>query len=281
MSGPFTVMAREKRRTHVDRYYQHLLAEDGLPCLETRTLPRREAALREEEGHAVRRSGPPLVDQAVFDRNFARDKPEPGLDERTMWALALARANRTESYGIDYKLRTRGWEPEGVHTVRTFVEIQELYHKRILLDALDAIGLRVPAGEPRRFTRVVVSLFGHIPRWLSDPLAFMAEASGVGAFRLLRDKGRELFADQPEVLARVDALLSRILSDEIGHVQFLRSVMGPVRMWILRRVFPLFLRAFFDDMPESVLMFGRENLIAAMVEADLDGAAAFESAPAR
>jgi hypothetical protein len=268
MSGPFTVMSPERRRTHVDRYYQHLLAEDGLPCLETKTLPRREAALREKDGW--RYSGPPLVDQAVFERNFARDKPEPGLDERTLWALALARANRTESYGIDYKLRTRGWEPEGVHTVRTFVEIQELYHKRILLDALDAIGLSVTPSLPRRFTRLVVSLFGHIPRWLSDPLAFMAEASGVGAFRLLRDKGRELFAGEPEVLARVDEVLSRILTDEIGHVQFLRSIMGPARMWILKRVFPLFLRAFFDDMPECLVLFGRKPLIAAIVGADLD-----------
>ena len=51
-------------------------------------------------GNPVKLSGPAVVDQAVFSRNESLKKPEEGLDETTLWALAVAASNVAERDGV-------------------------------------------------------------------------------------------------------------------------------------------------------------------------------------
>jgi hypothetical protein len=55
--------------------------------------------------------GPPPVDQAVFDRNYARKTPERGLDDTMLWALATAKTNRAERYGVEREVEAHGVPP--------------------------------------------------------------------------------------------------------------------------------------------------------------------------
>jgi hypothetical protein len=111
--------------------------------------------------------------------------------------------------------------------------------------------------ERRYVARLVVTLAGGMPHVISDVVALAAELSGVAAFRLLLESGRELFADEPDVVAQIEDLFGQILVDEVGHVRFLRSRLGPVRLRIAAALLPLVTRGMIDDMPELVALLGR------------------------
>jgi hypothetical protein len=208
--------------------------------------------------------------QAVFDRNVDAAGPEQGLDRRTLWALAVAKANRAERYGIEFKLRTKGFEPAGVEDPYTFVELQELYHTRIFISILRTIGVKADIGAPAGLTRAVVLAAGSLPHVFSDIVALPAEVTGIAAFHLLLEEARLLFADEPAVLARIELLFGQILVDEVGHVHFLRSRLGPARLAIAHAILPLVTRGMIDDMPELITLLGRARYLAAVRAVDLD-----------
>src|SRR5262245_49595475 len=107
MTAVFSVMPREERAAYVPHYLSHLRDQEGIPNLEDRTLPKREAFFRFLEESPIP-TAQPLVDQASFDLHLHRRAPAGPLDERTMLALAVAKVNRAERFGIEFKLRTKG-----------------------------------------------------------------------------------------------------------------------------------------------------------------------------
>jgi hypothetical protein len=267
----FQPMVPADRAVYERRYVAWLHETDGLPDLQARTLPSREARFRELES---RPKPPALVDQAVYDRNVRRSRPEPGLDRRTLWALAVAKANRAERYGIELKLWLKGFEPRGADDPYTFVELQELYHTRIFVALLRTVGIDGEILPPKGLTRLVVTLAGGLPHAISDVVALAAELSGVAAFRLLLETARELFADEPVVLAEIEDLFRQILVEEVGHVRFLRSRLGPLRLRIAAALLPLVTRGMIDDMPELVALLGRDRYLAEVMRCDVTGAVA-------
>jgi hypothetical protein len=273
MPDVFRSMDSSARTAWAPHYLAYLREREGQPDLVGRTLPKREEFFRGVDATPVPLPGP-LVAQATFERNVNRRGPEAGLDERTLWALAVAKANRAERYGIEFKLRTKGFEAKGADDPYTFVEIQELYHTRIFISLLKTIGIEADILPPTGLTRMVVVAAGGLPHPISDVIALAAELAGVAAFRLLLDEARRLFTDEPAVLARIELLFGQILVDEVGHVRFLRSRLGPVRLAIARALLPLVTRGMLDDMPEMLALLGRERYLAAVYAADLDGATA-------
>src|SRR5262249_55925583 len=109
-----------------------------------------------------------------------------------------------------------------------------------------------------------------------DVIIFCAEVAGVAAFRLLRDKANELqvLKDDPAALARVNALFQQILVDEVGHVHYVRSRLGPARLGVAKAILPLFTRVFLGGGPALTRLFGRERLLKEVLRADIDGASA-------
>lgn len=269
MTDVFQRMPDGARKAFVPHYLAYLREREGVPDLASRTLPKREAFFRALPKVELDR---PLVDPDVFARNLTRQKPEPGLDRRMLWALAVAKANRAERYGIEFKLGFKGFEKAGADDPYTFVEIQELYHTRIFISLLKAIGLDADILPPAGLTRMVVMGAGGLPHALSDVIALAAEIAGVAAFRGLLEEARPLFADHPGVLARIELLFGQILVDEVGHVRFLRSRLGPVRLAVARKLLPLVTWGMIDDLPELVALLGRARYLEAVQAADIDGA---------
>lgn len=271
-SRVFDAWTPAERAAFNAHYLNHLRARDGIPELETRTFTIREAFFRDLAQDPIRRAGRPVVDPAVFAHNHLLHEPEPGLDEPTLWALCMAKCNRGERHGVDYKLARKGYSPGGADNPFVYIEIEETYHTRMLEDALRVIGIDVAFVPPRGLTRWVVELFGVAPRALTDVVALDAELAGVVVFRLLLEKARELFDDQPGPLARIETLLRQIVVDEVGHVHFLQSRLGAARLAVARAMLPLLLRALLDDIPEIGRLFGRDRILAEVMAADVDGA---------
>ena len=271
MNDLFSPMPRAERETFPSRYLGYLRRRDGVPCLETRTLSRREAMFRSLTAAPVRCAGRPLIDPEVFHRNLARCAPEPGLDAATLWALAVAKGNRAERYGVEHKLERRGFEPAGVDDPLTYVEIQECYHSRVFVRVLAVVGLDCEVSPPVGWlTRAGVRLFSQLPRPALDVLALAFELVGVVAFHALREQARVVLAAHPAARARVDALLGQVLVDEVGHVHFLRSRLGARRLGLARALLPFARRSLFDDNDEIRMLLEERGALSGLAGVDVD-----------
>lgn len=272
MSQALTPMSPARRAEFRALYLDHLRRRDGTPDLRARRFDVREKFFAEIDASPVLWQGPPPVDPAVFARNL--DRPaEPGLDEATLWALATAKVNRAERYGVERKIESVGDAHTDVDDPYTFIEVEETYHTRILEDALKTLGLSMTVADPAPTTRWLIAGMVHLPERLANVAVLCGEIFGVAAFSLLLEKARTLFADQPAVVARIEALFGQILVDEVGHVHFVRSTLGPTGLALARRLLPVLARATLRDLPELERLFGREVLMERVLAAEVDRAA--------
>lgn len=267
---PFLPMSDREREAFPDHYMSWLRARDGMPCLSTRTLSRREDLSASSGKRPVHDKAPPRIDPEVFSRNLARCEPEPGLDRATIWALAVAKGNRAERYGVEHKLAVRGFEPGGADDILTYVELQEVYHTRLLLQVLALVGLHCEVGAPvGAVTRKGIRFMASLPRYWLDVLALPFEVVGITAFSALREEARELFADHPEI-ERIDAFFAQILVDEVGHVHYLRSRLGTVRLAMSSALLPFAKTALFDDNHEVKTLLERRGTFTDLGRTDVD-----------
>jgi hypothetical protein len=246
-------------------YRSFLEVRDGEADPERDTLARREAFFRALEEVPVRsRHG---VDRAVFLRNLARARPEPGLDARMLWLLATAKVNQSERFGVELgKLYgvalPADADPETVHVV-----LQETYHTRTLAGVVAIFGLRAPPRPPPRRVRLFIELMVRwpLPERLLLPVVGLSEMLGCVIFRLLREKGLELFADEPAVAERIRVLYDDILADEICHVGLIEARLGRAGCALMRGLYralaPRMVRSL---SPEAFAVLGREAIARAL-----------------
>ena len=209
---------------HDEGYLRFLRERDGEPDFSRHTLARREEFFAALAAAPVRSAA--QVDRAAYLRNLDRRSPAPGLDARVLWLLATARANQAERFGVGlaevYGRITAASEP-----VRLHVTLQEIYHTRVLADVVAIFGLPVSCRPPDLATRAITHLMVRTPERWQLPLVGAGEMVGCILFRMLRDRGRELFAAEPPVAARIGRLFDEILGDELGHVGLIASRLGP------------------------------------------------------
>lgn len=237
-------------------YHDFLVARDGEPDLVRRTLSRRETFFAELAREPVRSRWRPS--RETFLQNLARRRPEPGLDARMLWLLATAKANQAERFGVNLGDAYGKNDPDD--PVRVRMALQEHYHTRILADVVTMFGLPVRHCVPPLVARAMVRLIIAVPdRWTLS-LVGCAEMAGCVLFRSLRDRGVELFADEPAVAARIRLLYDEILGDEIGHVGYVTAVLGPAGRALMRGLYRAIALRLALGMPENEMLFGRADL---------------------
>jgi hypothetical protein len=273
MTSAFSPMSQTEQRAFRGAYLRYLEARDGLPDLATQRFSRRELLFAALDAAPCAWVGAPPVDQERFDRNHARRRPEPNLDAATLWALATAKTNRAERFGVEYSVKHGAPPRDATQDPITYIQIEEFYHTRILKDALAAIGLRVEVGEPSPVVQAMVKAMVHLPKGLADVVVLCGEVTGVVLFSLLLDEARRLFAHQPAALKRIEGLFGQILVDEVGHVHYVRSGLGPAQLTVARRLLPAVAKGVLRDNPELELLLGRDRFLEAVRLADVDGAA--------
>ena len=76
----------------------------------------------------------------------------------------------------------------------------------------------------------------------------------------LRERGVALFADEPRVANRIALLYDEILTDELGHVFHIASLLGPARHALMHRLYRALGHRLASQLPELRLLFGNAEL---------------------
>jgi hypothetical protein len=242
----------------IDGYRVYLAQRDGRPDLLNRCLANREeffAALKEDPVRSARR-----IDREVFARNLRRRRPEPGLDRQMLFLLATAKLNQAERFGVGLGETYGRNSAEGTLPERVYMELEEHYHTRLLAHVLDIFGLPFRVSPPPLILRQFVKLNVFLPERLSFAVVGAAEMAGCVMFDELRRVGAELFADEPDVAARIELLYSDILTDEIGHVGYCAARCTAAERALMRRLYPFIARLFARQTAEISLLIDPDEL---------------------
>jgi hypothetical protein len=273
MTSVFTPLAASEQRKLRDRYLAFLRRRDGVPERATHRFSVRESFFADVDRRPVRWEGPPPIDQAVFDRHQVRFDPSEPLDEATLWALCVAKANRGEKYGVEYSHAHTPLSSGDVDDPFAYIEVEEFYHTRILRDALAVLGVQMEVLPPPLGQRLLIKAMVRLPKAAASVLGLCGEIIGVGLFRLLLEKARQLFSSQPVPMARIEELFAQIMVDEVGHVHFARSRLSERELAAAKLLLPHVARGVCDGMPEIWVLLGKDRLMAEILRADVDGAA--------
>lgn len=235
---PYRALGAEESAEFVSAYREFLARRDGQPDPATRTLDRRELRMRALEERPVIWEG--ALDHDAFRRVLAGERGV-AIDARTEWAVAAAKANEGESYGVEIELAR--FAREGMlpgltaPDVLLSIYMQESYHCRILVELCRTCGLAFEPLRPAWTNRALVSLIGGLPPALRWVPVMAGETVGAAVFRMLYERV-DLFAAHPGAQARMRELLREIWIDEVLHVAFLRTQVGRVGLALVRALVP-------------------------------------------
>ncbi len=244
--------------TGIIGYRDYLVRRDGDADLLNRKLASREEFFADLEAAPVRSAHP--VDRKTFERNLRRRKPEPGVDRQMLFLLATAKLNQAERFGVGLGETYGHNSGDDVPPERVYMELEEHYHTRLLAYVLDIFGLPFQVVAPPFVMRQFVKTAVFLPERVSFMFVGAAEMAGCIMFHELRRIGIELFADEPEVAARIERLYSEILTDEVGHVGYCAARCTPAERAVMRRLYPRIGRLFARQTLEISLLTDREEL---------------------
>ncbi|MDB4929179.1 MAG: hypothetical protein JWM10_1663 [Myxococcaceae bacterium] len=264
----FTALPGPVRGGAAETYLKYLKAREGRLDLATRTLSQREPFFVRMAEQPVRATMD--LDHARFHRNHASDQPEADLSREMLWLLAVAKANRTECYGMEAHIVVNGILDGEKADTQAYVDMQEVYHTRILLDVLRCFGLEIEIGRPALAARISVQAMVRLPQRVALPLILCSEFIATVVFRLLLDRGRELFGHMPEVWSRASTLLQQIMIDEVGHISYCHARLGPLGLSAARALLPAVAASLLSDQKEFALLVGRARFAEACATFNLD-----------
>ncbi len=236
---PYRALDENESAEFISAYREFLAERDGAPEPATRTMKRRELRMRAIEQDPIVWEG--ALDADAFERCLAGEQGI-AIDPRTEWAIAAAKANEGESYGVEIELAR--FAREGMlpgltaPDVLLSIYMQESYHCRILVELCRTCGISFVPRRPAWTNRGLVSLIGALPpivRWVP---VMAGEAVGAAVFRMLYERV-ELFSKHPAAQARMRDLLREIWVDEVLHVAFLRTQVGRLGLLAVRAIVPI------------------------------------------
>ena len=244
--------------TGIDGYRAYLERRDGEADLLNRRLASREEFFAALEADPVRSTH--RVDRQVFGRNLRRRRPESGVDRQLLFLLATAKLNQAERFGVGLGETYGHNSGDDVPPERVYMELEEHYHTRLLAYVLDIFDLPFQVVAPPLVMRQFVKTAVFIPERMGFMFVGAAEMAGCIMFHQLRRIGVELFADEPDVAARIDRLYSEILTDEVGHVGYCAARCTTAERAIMRRLYPRIGRLFARQTIEISLLTDRQEL---------------------
>ena len=248
----------------IEGYREFLVQRDGDADLLHRHLASREEFFGGLVADPVRSSR--SIDRGVFARNVHRRRPESGLSREMLLLLATAKLNQAERFGVGLGETYGHNTGDDAPPERVYIELEEHYHTRLLAYVLDMFGLPFQVVPPPFVMRQFVKLNVFIPERIGIAFVGAGEMAGCILFDELRRVGVELFADEPDVAARIDRLYSEILTDEIGHVGYCAARCTSGERAVMRWLYPHVGRLFARQTAEISLLIDPKKLHARLDE---------------
>jgi hypothetical protein len=242
----------------IEGYRDFLTRRDGDADLLHRRLSSREKFFSALETDPIHSSYP--IDRNMFLRNLRRRRPEPDVDPKMLFLLATAKLNQAERFGVDLGDTYGRIGGEDQAPERIYLALEEHYHTRLLAYVLDMFGLPFQVVVPPLVMRQFVKMEVFLPERFGFPFVGAAEMAGCIMFDELRRVGVELFADEPDVAARIHLLYSEILTDEIGHVGYCAARCSRPERRLMRWLYPYFGRLVARQTAEVSLLTDRKKL---------------------
>jgi hypothetical protein len=242
----------------IEGYRDFLVRRDGDADLLHRRLGSREKFFSALEADPIHSSYP--IDRNMFLRNLRRRRPEPDIDPKMLFLLATAKLNQAERFGVDLGDTYGRIGGEDQAPERIYLALEEHYHTRLLAYVLDMFGLPFQVVVPPLVMRQFVKMEVFLPERFGFPFVGAAEMAGCIMFDELRRVGVELFAEEPNVAARIHLLYTEILTDEIGHVGYYAARCSRAERTLMRWLYPYFGRLFARQTVEISLLTDREKL---------------------
>jgi hypothetical protein len=242
----------------IEGYRDFLTRRDGDADLLHRRLSSREKFFSALESDPIHSSYP--IDRNMFLRNLRRRRLEPDVDPKMLFLLATAKLNQAERFGVDLGDTYGRIGGEDQAPERIYLALEEHYHTRLLAYVLDMFGLPFQVVVPPMVMRQFVKMQVFLPERFGFPFVGAAEMAGCIMFDELRRVGVELFADEPDVAARIHLLYTEILTDEIGHVGYCAARCSRRERTLMRWLYPYFGRLIARQTAEVSLLTDREKL---------------------
>ncbi len=234
----FRAAPSEARRENLAAYKAFLDRRNGVLDLEKRQLSRREERMTRFERPLERIRD---LDRETFAKQYEAFDPSVEVSPETALLLALVKLNAAEAYGVNtcYEMVLRRALKQG-DEIELMVLVEETYHTRILLSTALSYGIDLKtAYRPPAGLRALIAAIGKSPTGLSRPLTMAAEVLGVLMLANMLDKTRAILENDPELRDSVEERICEILTDEIGHVSYNRTLLGPMGMAQARAYLPL------------------------------------------
>lgn len=247
---PYRELTEAERQTHVAKCRLFLKDRDGEPDIANRRLSRRESRMRAYEANPVIWDG--ALDRDGFARAFDGDR-RGCVDARTEFALAAAKSNEGEAFGVEVELRR--YEKKGLYDglrapdVLLTQYMQETYHCRLLVELCRTCGIDFRPRRPALANRLLISIMGTVPASLKWVPGMAGEIVGAAVFGILYSR-TALFREQPDVEERLRSLLHEIWLDESIHISYLRAQNGRIGLRLVRLLFPIVAWFLLADMPK-------------------------------
>jgi tellurite resistance protein len=267
-SHPLAAALPESVRSEsADIYRSYLRERNGELDRQARTLSARDAWFREIETTPVRWPDP--INREAFERNRSSFR-DADLEPLLLFLLVTVKLNRVERYAADLAEATGRIDKGGPDSPDAWINTEELYHTRILEHIARCFGIELEIDPPALSQRLVVRSMLNLPKRATLPLVLAGELAAVVAFRMLLDHAAVLLAPHPLVRERVQTLLSQILTDELGHVAYCRSQLGPAGIRTARLLLPVVLGGMMSDFRELPALLGKGAIERGIEAFDLD-----------
>lgn len=238
----FRALSRSRRQQYATAFITAYASErDGIPNPVTGTLSARERYMADLRSRDLPSWTGDAVSQAEFDEFHSGDRPVSEASPLVAWLVRTAKVNATEKWGIDYHLHHHGIDGAGGKrhlSVRTFAELEEIYHTELLKEVVARFGVRfVMATPPESIQRSVIAM-SRLPNAVSYPMTLAGEIIGSCGFLEILERAEQLLVEDPATMATVCDMLEEIVVDEVTHVAILLASLNRAQLDIMRIAIP-------------------------------------------
>ncbi len=250
MPGLFVAPPSAAVREQLEAYAAYLGDRDGRPDFDRRTLSLREERTVAFESARACYEG--RFDRALFERQHRRYDTAVETPPEMQLLLCFVKINANEAYGVEHALARHAGEDRLVDRIGRVLLLEEGYHTRLLLSAAPLFGVAVGApSAPVATTRALVAGITRLPEAASRPVTLAAEAIGILTFLRTLQACRRVLRDRPELRDAMEARLTEVLIDELGHLSFNRLAARAGTFAALRAIVPAVAMATRGALPEA------------------------------